>query len=93
MSLLAQYTQTGTPITMPGPTFTSPGSTATLNAGNGWFNADAGDKQAYAAVSGCTYPPEYSAADLAISTGACGAGLTQANKRFAEPTPAPSATR
>ncbi|OWZ33521.1 glucan 1,3-beta-glucosidase [Cryptococcus neoformans AD2-60a] len=90
MSLLPQYTQTGTPITMPGPTFTSPGSSATIDAGNGWFNANANDKQAYAAISGCSYPPEYSAADLAVPTGACGAGLSQANKRSAEPTPAPT---
>ena len=33
-----QYTTTGTPITLPGPTFTSPGSSATINAGNGWAN-------------------------------------------------------
>lgn len=90
MSLLPQYTQTGTPITMPGPTFTSPGSSATIDAGNGWFNANANDKQAYAAISGCSYPPEYSAADLAVPTGACGAGLSQVNKRSAEPTPAPT---
>jgi hypothetical protein len=50
MSLLYQYTQTGTPITMPGPTYTHPGSSETINAGNGWFKAEA-NQQYYAPVA------------------------------------------
>ncbi|KAK8864596.1 hypothetical protein IAR55_001846 [Kwoniella newhampshirensis] len=97
MDSLPQYTQTGTPITMPGPTFTSPGSTATISAGSGWFNAAADSRQAYVEIAGCSYPPEYSAANLPIPTDACGAGLTQPVKRselleraaFPQPTPPP----
>lgn len=95
MTSLAQLTQTGTPITMPAETFTSPGSSETINVGDGWFNA-ANTRRAYATVAGCAYPPEYSGADLGVSNGACGAGLTQPTKRSANaepivilPTPAP----
>ena len=52
MDLLPQYTQTGVPISLPGPTYTSPGSTATIDAGNGWFNPNVDTRQAYAAVTG-----------------------------------------
>ncbi|WWD17096.1 hypothetical protein CI109_101533 [Kwoniella shandongensis] len=98
MDSLPQYTQTGTPITMPGPTFTSPGSSATISAGSGWFNAAGDTRQAYVAVAGCSYPPEYSAASLAIPASACGAGLAQPTKRselperaaFPQPTSAPA---
>ncbi|WVQ79932.1 hypothetical protein IAT38_002033 [Cryptococcus sp. DSM 104549] len=99
MSKLPQYTQTATPITMPAETFTKPGSTETISAGDGWFSAVANDRQNYAAISGCTYPDEYSAADLAIPATACGAGITQPTKRAiitqapraprAQPTPPP----
>nr|ODN93000.1 glucan 1,3-beta-glucosidase [Cryptococcus depauperatus CBS 7855] len=101
MSKLPQYTQTGTRITMPGPSYTKPGSSETIDAGNGWFNADAGAHQAYATIADCSYPPEYSAADLQIPNSACGAGLTQPTKRavpfvmderdIVQPTPAPKA--
>ncbi|WVQ73941.1 hypothetical protein IAR50_003522 [Cryptococcus sp. DSM 104548] len=90
MSKLPQYTQTGTPITASAPTFTSPGSSATIDAGNGWANANADSRSAYAAISGCSYQPEYSAADLAIPSSACGAGITQVEKRSeGVPTAAP----
>ncbi|WWC69986.1 uncharacterized protein I206_103930 [Kwoniella pini CBS 10737] len=81
MDAIYQYTQTGNVITMPAPTFTSPGSSATIDAGNGWYNANADSRQAYAAISGCSYPPEYSAATLGVPADACGAGLTQPTKR------------
>lgn len=87
MTSLAQLTQTGTPITMPGPSFTSPGSSETINAGNGWFNSVADTRSAYATIAGCAYPPEYSGANLGVSGGACGAGLTQPTKRNAAPEP------
>ncbi|ORY26176.1 glycoside hydrolase superfamily [Naematelia encephala] len=93
MSLLPQYTQTRTPITLSGPTFTSPGASATIDAGNGWANPSADARQAYTAISGCSYPPEYSAANLTPTAGACGADLTQPTKRNAvpaAPTPAPA---
>ncbi|ODN80622.1 hypothetical protein L202_02809 [Cryptococcus amylolentus CBS 6039] len=91
MSKLPQYTQTGTPITASAPTFTSPGSSATIDAGNGWANANANTRSAYVAISGCSYQPEYSAMDLAVPSSACGAGITQAEKRSeAVPTAAPA---
>jgi glucan 1,3-beta-glucosidase len=87
MTDLPQYTRTATPITMPAPTYTSPGSTATFDAGSGWFNAAAGSNQAYTPIAGCSYPPEYSAADLPVPSNACGAGLTQPTRRDAAPEP------
>ncbi|CAD6570986.1 MAG: hypothetical protein TREMPRED_000085 [Tremellales sp. Tagirdzhanova-0007] len=92
MPYLPQYTQTATPITMPGPTYTSPGSSATIFAGNGWFNPTADARNAYTAVAGCSYPPEYSAALLPVPTSACGAGMVQPTRRdsFPAPTPAPA---
>lgn len=81
MTLLPQYTTTGTPVTMPGPSFTSPGSTETINAGNGWANAQGDTRSAFVPVSGCSYPPEYSAESMQPTAGACGAGLTQVVKR------------
>lgn len=93
MTLLPQYTSTGTPITMPGPTYTKPGSTQTVSAGSGWAQA-ADNRQAYVAVSGCVYPPEYSASNLPITAGMCGAGAlvsptraTKVAKRTAAPAP------
>ncbi|RXK39337.1 glucan 1,3-beta-glucosidase [Tremella mesenterica] len=90
IDLLPQYTQTGTPISMPGPTFTSPGSSATIDSGNGWANANADGRQAYVAVADCSYPSEYSAADLTPTKGACGAGLIQPTRRAILPTPTPA---
>ena len=87
ISLLPQYTETATPITMPGPTFTSPGSSATIKAGNGWANANDNQRLAFAPVAGCSYPPEYSAATIAATAGACGAGLSQPLRRAAMPAP------
>ncbi|WRT66567.1 uncharacterized protein IL334_003526 [Kwoniella shivajii] len=81
MEAIYQYTQTADPITMPAATFTSPGSTATIDAGNGWANPSADNRKAYAAISGCSYAPEYSAASLGVPADACGAGLTQPTKR------------
>lgn len=79
---------------MPAATYTKPGTTETISAGNGWFHA-ADNRQAYAAISGCVYPPEYSASTLAVTANMCGAGLTQPTKRAAEaaPTPAPTPRR
>lgn len=52
MSLLPQYTQTGTPITMPAATFTQPGNSgATIAAGDGWAN-DAQNRRKYVPVAG-----------------------------------------
>lgn len=85
MTSLPQFTQTGTPITMPGPTFTSPSSSATINVGNGWFNANH-NRQAFAAISGCSYPAEYLAGNT-VPTSACGAGLTQPMRRNTYPAP------
>jgi len=83
MTLLPQYTTTGSPVTMPPATYTSPGSTETISGGNGWAVA-ADNQSAFVPISGCSYPPEYSAQDVQPSQGACGAGLTQQVKR-AEP--------
>jgi len=83
MTLLPQYTTTGTPVTMPPATYTSPGSTETISAGNGWANAQ-NTQAAFVPISGCDYPPEYSAENIQPSEGACGAGLTQQARR-AEP--------
>lgn len=91
MTLLPQYTPTATPVTLPAPTFTSPGG-ATINAGNGWANPNDNTRSAFTAIAGCTYPPEYSAASLSPTAGACGAGLTNnILKRAAQPTAPPTA--
>jgi glucan 1,3-beta-glucosidase len=93
MTLLPQYTTTGSPVTMPVPTYTKPGSSETIDAGNGWANAQ-NTQSAFVPISGCSYPPEYSATGQP-SAGACGAGLTQqvkrapAAKRTAAPAPRP----
>lgn len=51
MSLLPQYTPTGTPITMPAPTVTQPGQAgATINAGNVWTNP-ANSRAAYVPIA------------------------------------------
>ena len=74
MASIAQMTQTGTPLTAPAPTFTSPGSeSATIDAGDGWAQPS-NSRRAYVPVSGCNYPPEYSAVDLQPTPGVCGAG-------------------
>lgn len=88
MSSVPQMTQTGTPITVPGPTFTSPGSSATIDAGDGWANPS-NSRRAYVPVSGCSYPPEYSAVDMQPTAGACAAGAVPPVPRavFPEPTP------
>jgi hypothetical protein len=52
MKSIPQFTQTGTPITMPAMTFTAPGSSSTINAGTGWYKANDASHQAYAAISG-----------------------------------------
>ena len=91
MSSLAQYTQTGTPVTLPGPTYTKPGSSETIDAGSGWFNA-ADTRQAYVAISGCTYPSEYTAGVLPTA-GMCGAGQNAALRRDAMPQPTPTPAR
>lgn len=92
MTLLPQYTTTGTPVTMPAETFTSPGSSETINVGDGWANAQDDTRSAFVPISGCSYPPEYSAQDVQPTAGACGAGLTQPAKRApaAKRTPAPA---
>jgi glucan 1,3-beta-glucosidase len=100
MKSIPQYTQTGTPITMPAMTFTAPSASSTINAGTGWYKANDASRQAYAAISGwvllaslrgsslighsCAYPAEYSAG-TAVSANACGAGLSQAIRRAAQP--------
>lgn len=84
MSSIAQFTQTGTPLTAPAPTFTSPGSSATINAGDGWAQPS-NSRLAYVPVSGCTYPPEYSAVDLQPSAGICGAGRQAPTPRAVMP--------
>ncbi|KAK4689279.1 glucan 1,3-beta-glucosidase, partial [Tremellales sp. Uapishka_1] len=92
LASLPQYTQTGTPITMPALTYTSPGSSQTIGAGNGWANLNV-NQQNYAAVSGCSYPPEYFAASIAIPTSACGAGSTPSVlKRDSKPAAHPQPT-
>ena len=94
MVSLPQYTATGTPITMPAATYTKPGSSETISAGSGWANVNADSRQAFVPISGCNYPPEYSAADLPLPASACGAGSSQPTRRsampvaFPEPTPA-----
>jgi len=89
MTNLPQYTQTGSPVTMPGPSYTTPGSSATFDVGNGWVNT-ADTRQAWAPIASCSYPPEYSAANLAIPSSACGAGLVQPTRRDAMPEAAPA---
>ena len=91
MAMLPQYTQTATPISLPGPTFTDPSSSSTISAGSGWANAQ-DTRQAFGAIQGCTYPDEYDAENAPIVAGMCGAGLTQQALRRAAipgPTPAP----
>lgn len=52
MTLLPQYTQSGSPITMPGPTFTQPGNpSATIAAGDGWA-VDSDNRQKYVPIAG-----------------------------------------
>lgn len=96
MTLIPQYTSTGTPVTMPGPTFTKPGTSETISAGSGWAQA-ADNRQAAVAVSGCVYPPEYSASNLPITAGMCGAGPlispTRAGGGAAKRTAAPAPRR
>jgi glucan 1,3-beta-glucosidase len=84
MSSIAQFTQTGTPLTAPAPTFTSPGGSATIDAGDGWAQPS-NSRLAYVPVSGCTYPPEYSAVDMQPSAGVCGAGRVAPTPRAVMP--------
>ncbi|OCF39284.1 glucan 1,3-beta-glucosidase [Kwoniella heveanensis CBS 569] len=79
---LYQYTQIADPITLPAATFTSPGSTATIDAGDGWHQPS-DTRKAYAAITGCSYAPEYSAVNFNMPASACGAGLSQPTKRSA----------
>lgn len=94
MTNLPQYTQTGSPVTMPAPTFTKANGDS-IDAGDGWQNP-ADNRQAYAPIAGCSYPPEYSAADLPVPASACGAGLDRPTRRSepaAKRTPAPVVRR
>lgn len=95
MTRLPQYTQTANPITLPAQTLTAPGSSSTIDMGSGWANAN-DKRKAYAAVKGCAYPNEYTAADDPIPATACGAGPIPPTKRsvmergaFSAPTAAP----
>ncbi|BEI86816.1 hypothetical protein CcaverHIS002_0701620 [Cutaneotrichosporon cavernicola] len=74
MNQIPQYTKTGTPITMPGPTYTNPAKPSeTINAGTGWANSNDGLGQAYVKVANCEYPAIYDTVG-GIGAGQCGAG-------------------
>lgn len=81
MALIPQYTQTGTPITMPAATFTNPANpTEVFDAGNGWANPTDSPRKAYAPVANCEYPAVYDPVG-GIAQGMCGAGGSPANVR------------
>ncbi|KAI8975905.1 glycoside hydrolase [Trametes punicea] len=71
VSLLPQYTSTGTVVTLPPQTFTTTASvTPTVSAGDGWFNT--GDTApAVTPISGCTYPDAWDAINAQIPLSGC----------------------
>ena len=54
LSTLPQYTQTGTPITLPGPVFTSGSATLSAATGDGWANPS-DTAQLFVPVASCGY--------------------------------------
>lgn len=81
MANIPQYTQTGTPITMPAATYTNPAKpTETFDAGNGWANPNDSKRMAYAPVANCEYPAIYDPQG-GTGSGQCGAGGKPANVR------------
>lgn len=73
MTSIPQFTQTGTPITLPGPTHTSNLTGSAIDAGNGWFNPK-DTALAYVPVSGCTYPEAWTSPEAKPTANMCGAG-------------------
>ncbi|CED85254.1 E [Phaffia rhodozyma] len=90
---LSQFTQTGQPITLPGPTYTSPGSTQTINPGNGWANAQ-DTARAFVKVAGCTYPDPWTAGGQTPTGTVCGSGpvATFAKRDLVKRQPQPQPT-
>lgn len=93
MSRLYQYTRTGPPLSPPSlaPSYSAlPSNVSSAMAPTTTYAA----VPAFATVSGCSYPPIYSAHDLSLpATSACGAGQPSAEAYYkrAVITPAPRA--
>ncbi|TBU22712.1 glycoside hydrolase superfamily [Dichomitus squalens] len=67
VTVLPQYTATGTLSTLPPPTFSA---TVTASVGNGWSNS-ADNTPAVTAISGCTYPDAWDADNAQILLSGC----------------------
>lgn len=88
ITLLPQYTHTGTIPTLPVPTFTS----VTVNAGNGWTNPS-DTLSAAVPVATCPYPSAWLESGFTVPP-ACGVQSTPVVRRevIVEPTVTPGPT-